>query len=375
SSAPPPPPKREQGRVATLREQFGFIQCCDRPGDLFFHLSVAPDGISIGDEVEFVVGHSDRSTRECASDVAVLPPGTIRFEAEIPGVFRGVVDRDLRAAQYGGGINRRNDRQGGRGRPVGRGDDGADGVIKVRQWSLSFIWQNLSVIKGQKPITDGRAGIREKGRTGYRIAIALLTHFLGQEALLNFDEPLLLALLGVVLRFLVQVSGPALSKDAATAVEGEAAAPEAVAAAAFAGEMAAFGPTSLADQSASLRRGDEVEFRLVQHKGSGRKRAADVRVVRSSRQRQDEEQERALREAGAQRERGIVVRINGDYGFIRGADREEHLYFNVATARAGPPPRLREGADVEFWVVDDTAKDGRPSLRALGVVVLPRGSV
>lgn len=57
---PQPSGKREQGRVCALKESFGFVRCMDRPGDLFFHLTEAPPNVSVGDEVDFSVGTSNR---------------------------------------------------------------------------------------------------------------------------------------------------------------------------------------------------------------------------------------------------------------------------------------------------------------------------
>lgn len=52
--------EREQGRVCSLKESFGFVRCMDRPGDLFFHLTEAPPNINVGDEVDFFIGTGNR---------------------------------------------------------------------------------------------------------------------------------------------------------------------------------------------------------------------------------------------------------------------------------------------------------------------------
>lgn len=57
---PDPDAKREQGYVCFIKENFGFVRCVDRTGDLFFHLTEAPQDINIGDEVDFVVGTGGR---------------------------------------------------------------------------------------------------------------------------------------------------------------------------------------------------------------------------------------------------------------------------------------------------------------------------
>ena len=43
-----------------MKPQFGFIKCCERRGDLFFHYATLADGLnsdglSVGDDVEFSV--------------------------------------------------------------------------------------------------------------------------------------------------------------------------------------------------------------------------------------------------------------------------------------------------------------------------------
>lgn len=52
--------EREQGKVCSLKESFGFVRCMDRPGDLFFHLTEAPPNINVGDEVDFFIGMGNR---------------------------------------------------------------------------------------------------------------------------------------------------------------------------------------------------------------------------------------------------------------------------------------------------------------------------
>ncbi len=44
----------EQGRVKSLKDKgFGFLECCDRAGDLFFHHTESSESLCVGDEVEF----------------------------------------------------------------------------------------------------------------------------------------------------------------------------------------------------------------------------------------------------------------------------------------------------------------------------------
>ncbi len=44
----------EQGRVKSLKDKgFGFLECCDRAGDMFFHQTESSESLCVGDEVEF----------------------------------------------------------------------------------------------------------------------------------------------------------------------------------------------------------------------------------------------------------------------------------------------------------------------------------
>ena len=48
-------------QIAMLKPKFGFIKCCERRVDLFFHFDALADGVvgselKVGDDVEFSVG-------------------------------------------------------------------------------------------------------------------------------------------------------------------------------------------------------------------------------------------------------------------------------------------------------------------------------
>ncbi|CAN0347622.1 unnamed protein product, partial [Ectocarpus fasciculatus] len=83
----------EQGRVCSIKESFGFVRCMDRPGDLFFHLTEAPPNINVGDEVDFFVGMGNRSGKDCALKLNLLPPGTVSSEIILDGEMVGLFVR------------------------------------------------------------------------------------------------------------------------------------------------------------------------------------------------------------------------------------------------------------------------------------------
>jgi len=65
SSTTPLP--KEQGRILSLLDNFGFIYCAQRPCDLFFHYSEYKGSLNqlhIGDEVEFYIGPSQQKQQQ-----------------------------------------------------------------------------------------------------------------------------------------------------------------------------------------------------------------------------------------------------------------------------------------------------------------------
>ena len=53
-------------QIITMRTQFGFIKCCERPGEMFFHFSAlagGPEAFDVGDDVEFNVTREPKGER------------------------------------------------------------------------------------------------------------------------------------------------------------------------------------------------------------------------------------------------------------------------------------------------------------------------
>ncbi|KAI9918727.1 hypothetical protein PsorP6_012244 [Peronosclerospora sorghi] len=88
-------PALEEGFVVHIKENFGFVRSMEREGDLFFHMSEAPVDIQLQDEVEFRVKYNQRSDKEMACHLVVLPKGTIQMEVVTDQVLDGVVTKSL----------------------------------------------------------------------------------------------------------------------------------------------------------------------------------------------------------------------------------------------------------------------------------------
>ncbi|XP_065886106.1 cold shock domain-containing protein E1-like isoform X2 [Dysidea avara] len=89
-----------RGFVATLRDGFGFIECEDRSCEVFFSFSACHDDINphtlqLLDEVEFQL--VTKAGKTSASNVQLLPVGTISREESVTAYQDGVVLRAMKS--------------------------------------------------------------------------------------------------------------------------------------------------------------------------------------------------------------------------------------------------------------------------------------
>lgn len=96
--------RRELGQVITMRTQFGFIKCCERPGEMFFHFSAldgGPEAFSVGDDVEFSITREPKGERLNAVEIIKATQGSAVFETVSEEQFSGrVVDRIIPPRGY-----------------------------------------------------------------------------------------------------------------------------------------------------------------------------------------------------------------------------------------------------------------------------------
>lgn len=84
----------EYGRVSMLKKNFGFIRCCERVTDMFFHInSVKTDSkpVQLGVDVRFVPVLDAETNKVHASMLEVVEPGTAVFEVVGDQVYHGMV--------------------------------------------------------------------------------------------------------------------------------------------------------------------------------------------------------------------------------------------------------------------------------------------
>ncbi|KAF6292697.1 cold shock domain containing E1 [Rhinolophus ferrumequinum] len=85
---------RCQGVVCAMKEAFGFIERGDIVKEIFFHYSEFKGDLETlqpGDDVEFTI--KDRNGKEVATDVRLLPQGTVIFEDISIEHFEGTVTK------------------------------------------------------------------------------------------------------------------------------------------------------------------------------------------------------------------------------------------------------------------------------------------
>ncbi|KAM9319449.1 cold shock domain-containing protein E1 isoform 3-T3 [Gastrophryne carolinensis] len=85
---------RCQGVVCAMKEAFGFIERGDVVKEIFFHYTEFKgdlDALQPGDDVEFTI--KDRNGKEVATDVRLLPQGTVIFEDISIEHFEGTVTK------------------------------------------------------------------------------------------------------------------------------------------------------------------------------------------------------------------------------------------------------------------------------------------
>lgn len=88
---------KQQGFIATLKDNFGFIEVADHNREVFFHFSAFsgdPNDLDIGDEVEFTL--AKKTAKVSAESIRRLPKGTVAPEEILPEVYDGKVIRCMR---------------------------------------------------------------------------------------------------------------------------------------------------------------------------------------------------------------------------------------------------------------------------------------
>lgn len=85
----------ELGQIASLRKNFGFIRCCTRNRELFFHKSQIIgwdwEHVKVGDDVAFQVVHDSETKKLVASQVSPAPQGSAQYHSISEAQYTGIV--------------------------------------------------------------------------------------------------------------------------------------------------------------------------------------------------------------------------------------------------------------------------------------------
>uniref|UniRef100_M4C6A3 CSD domain-containing protein n=1 Tax=Hyaloperonospora arabidopsidis (strain Emoy2) TaxID=559515 RepID=M4C6A3_HYAAE len=330
--------------MVSIKETFGFVSCLDREGDLFFHISEAPVDIQLHDEVEFRVKYNQRSDKDVACQLVALPKGTIKVEVINDEVIDGIVTKSLP--------------RGGRGN--GRGSFNGDRHHNREE-------HGLIEIKTTRDSEDTKE-VDAK-----------------EEASADIEQSKSADKQTLVRREFVRFNSASVANTGVNCGEEDQE------------------QSNRPNKSLVLHCGDEVRFRVAKHRKTGAKRAVDITIMVSARDKFEKEIEAKL--ATMTRESGVVNRVKNSGGFIKCCDRPVDVYFHFrdilgsaqsegdkksgehADGQSGDEPErsqpkqecsVREGDEVSFFVYENPADDSTRSqlrLTAVRVQKLPPGTV
>jgi cold shock CspA family protein len=125
-----------------------------------------------------------------------------------------------------------------------------------------------------------------------------------------------------------------------------------------------------------LGRGDLVEFSIVTDRRTKEKYARSITLVQSERERSRIEKEKKMLE-NATEEKGVVVSLKNEYGFIKSNKRRENVYFqysHLVLPETEEEFVLKEGQELKFLVIVE-GEGQKQKCSARQLECLPKGSV
>lgn len=159
---------RHKGFVATLKENFGFLETSEHDKEVFFHYSEYdgdPNELVLGDEMEYTI--KCKNSKVSAERVVKLPQGTIVREDILPEVYIGRVLRSLRRAdpqqiEYAGLIERITSE--------GQDSEEENGVETEKDDELSF-----SVQYGITSLVDKKTVLQPGDKVRFQLGVDKIT--------------------------------------------------------------------------------------------------------------------------------------------------------------------------------------------------------
>lgn len=398
----------EMGVVCLLKDSYGFIKCCEREEDLFFHFSALPrdvsiDTIRIGTEFQFNVAMDTRAGKLNAINLKLLNKGTVKFEEVILERVRGTVTREIKddtdendyglvefknatgeveslpfrskdldeprvplkvqdEVEFDVVINKRNQlRSAARVLLVRFGGVREFGIVHSVKDNFGFIrcadsprslyfhFRDVVLLQRDQEITKGievEFSVANDERANKLCAVRVRGLPKGSISFTTQSEE---RYRGIVEKELNSALFPRRGEEEDKGVISMTAPDTGF-------ESLLFGTTDIR-AGVRLKCGDEVEFHILVDKRTNKKHATDITLVRSSFEK---------------REMGVVCSVKKNYGHITCQEQDEDLFFHFSDFEDLPllqqqHQELSPGMEVEFVIVPDlrTGKTKAAKIRLL----------
>lgn len=416
----PAAPVKYQGVVNSIQEDksFGFIERADVVREIFFRnsdLEANNENIDLGDNVEFTI--QTRQGKEVATNITILPTGTVVFEDVGTEYFRGQVlkpiDRNYRAISEGdalsGRVKYRGHDRSEKEVQFGETDQVGDFTLKHGDW-IKFVIAvdrrdkhpratKIELLDESFKVSDER---REQGTvTNIKDGVGwiqcadrdakIFFHFsecldVTRQPKDNDDCEFTVAddpnhpgqLMGTRIKLLapgtVQFS-LIVHKDAVGKVEIEPSA-----------KTSTIGKILYELNGLNLeiplhakdcevrdfpRKGDIVRFDISQLKSTKETSAHNIRVIESQHPREEIEDELDDGEKSDEVQQGYIAALKDGFGFIETISHDKEIFFHFSNVES-KPERLEVGLEVEYTVFN---RDKGGKISAENVRILRKGTI
>ncbi|XP_061745224.1 cold shock domain-containing protein E1 isoform X4 [Nerophis ophidion] len=280
---------RCQGVVCATKEAFGFIERADVVKEIFFHYSEFKgdlEALQAGDDVEFTI--RDRNGKEVATEVRLLPQGTVIFEDISIEQFEGTVVKVIPKV------------------PTKNQNDPLPGRISAR---ISFNDKELPF--GEKD-TNSKVTLLEGDHVKFNISTDRRDKL---ERATNID--ILPDSFGITkeTREMEAEDGVIAYEDCGVKLTV---------------------PYHVKDLEGPYlpQAGDKVEFSINEVKRSGQQSAVSIRVMNRN-------------TSNAKRLQGFIATLKDNFGFIETADHDQEIFFHYSEM-SGDLDSLELGDTVEY---------------------------
>lgn len=387
------PKNRERGVITSLRDDFGFIKCADRPVDAYFRFSdvmAAQRDLRLGSEVAFDVNVDPTKPEHArASRVEILPKGTVQWEVTVED---GLVGEVVVVPSGRGGLG---SASGGRGKGSLKV---ANGRVRFTSTAKKFWLDFLPEVKEKidsKFVSTSSSDEQKAAATGADADKVDASGSSEAEKKRKEIKLLFPVSLSKSERFAIHQYCDELGIQHQSSGEGPSRRLELVASAKVPAKSASaiaelpaleleFKMEDLAEVRYSPQVGDRVKFNLMLSTRTKQFLCKSVVCVESvsgvaPTSAAASSSKKGDTNAAPQRGEGFIVAVrNEGFGFIQpanaiGSSFDENLFFHIKEVTTGETlESLKVGMEVEYTASFDEMKK---KTRALAITVLPAGTI